>query len=85
MRVDLFEKNFDLDEFISKIQMFEMIKGEYPNYVVMSEQTSDVIENQYRIRYVEKDVYFKNNKRYVGEFFGILVAQIQHCYIELNA
>ena len=74
MKVNLLEQKFDFDKLLYEIQKFEMIKGKYPNYVVMREQTADAIESQYKIHYVEKNVYFKHNKRYVGEFFGIPIA-----------
>lgn len=74
MKVILIEKKFDLDELLDKIQMFEMINGEYPSYIVMNEQTEDAIASIYRVNYVEHDVYFKNNKRHNGELFGIPIA-----------
>lgn len=74
MKVNLLEQNFDLNKLLYEIHTFEMFRGKYPNYVVMSERTEEVIENRYRIFYVENDVYFKNNKRYIGEIFGIPIA-----------
>lgn len=74
MKVSLLEQKFDLDKLLYKINMFEMIEDKYPNYVVMSERTVDAIENQYGVYYVEKNIYFKHNKRYIGEIFGIPIA-----------
>lgn len=74
MKVNLLEHKFDLDKLLYEIHMFEMIEGEYPSYIVMSEQTVDAIESQYRVYYIKKDVYFKHNKRYIGEVFGIPIA-----------
>lgn len=54
--------------------MFEMINNEYPHYIIMNEQTEEIIENRYRIQYVEEDVYFKNNKRHIGKIFDIPIA-----------
>lgn len=68
------ESKFNLDELLYKIHMFEMINGEYPNYVVMNESTEDAIASRYRVSYVEHDVYFYNNKRHNGEIFGIPIA-----------
>ena len=74
MKVNLLEQKFDFDKFLYEIQKFEMIKGEYPNYLVMSEETEQVFESQYKLHYVEKDVYFRHNQRHIGEIFGIPVA-----------
>ena len=52
MKVNLIDKNFDLDELLYKIHMFEMINGEHPNYIVMNEQTEDAIVSRYRVVYV---------------------------------
>lgn len=74
MKVNLADKNFDLDELLYRIHMFELISSEHPNYVVMNEQTEEVIEARYRVKYVEEDVYFKNDKRHIGKIFGIPIA-----------
>ena len=74
MKVNLLEKNFDLDKLLYEIHMFEMINGEEPHYIVMSEHTVGAIEIPYRVHYVEEDVYFKNNKKYIGKIFGIPIA-----------
>lgn len=74
MKVNLVESKFNLDELLYKTHMFEMINGECPNYIVMNEPTADAIESRYRVHYVEHDVYFRNNKRYNGEIFGIPIA-----------
>ena len=74
MKIDLYEKKFDLDELLYKIKMFEMINNKYPDYIVMNEQTKEVIASQYRYNYIEHGVYFKNNKRHNSEIYGIPVA-----------
>lgn len=74
MTVNLLEQNFDLDKLLYEIHMFEMINGKHPNYIVMSEHTAEAIESQYRIHYIEEDVYFKHNKRYIGKIFDIPIA-----------
>ena len=74
MTVNLLEKDFDLYGLMHEIHMFEMIKGEESNYIVMSEHTEEAIEHRYRVQYVEEDVYFKNNKRHIGKIFGIPIA-----------
>ena len=74
MKVNLSETNFDLGSFLSSIDLFEMMHCRYPSYVVINEQTYDVIESRCRTFYVENDVYFKNNKRHTGKIFDIPIA-----------
>ena len=74
MKVNLSEHNFDLDSFLSSVNLFEMTHGNYPNYVVMNEQTCDAIESRYRTFYVENEVYFKHSKRYNSKIFGTPIA-----------
>lgn len=74
MKIDLYEKKFDLDELLYKIKMFEMINNKYPDYIVMNEQTKEVIASQYRYNYIEHGVYFKHNKRYIDKICGIPIA-----------
>ena len=74
MKVNLAENKFDLDELLYKIHMFEMIDDRYPSYVVMNESTEEAIGARYRVKYVEEDVYFKNDKRHIGKIFGIPIA-----------
>lgn len=74
MKINLLEKNFDLNKLLCEIHAFEMFSGKYPDYAVMSERTEEALESRYRIFYVENNVYYKNNKRYIGEIFGIPIA-----------
>ena len=74
MKVNLFDSKFDLDKLLYEIHIFKMDKGESPNYIVMSKKTLYAIAGQYRFYYVHKNVYFKNNKRYNCEIFGIPIA-----------
>ena len=74
MKVNLVERNFDLNELLYEIHLFEMFSAFSPNYIVMNEETAEHIGNIYRVHYVEDGVCFKHNKRYVNKFFGIPIA-----------
>ena len=74
MKVNLFDSKFDLDKLLYEIHIFKMDKGESPNYIVMSKKTLYAIEGQNRFYYVHENVYFKNNKIYNCEIFGIPIA-----------
>jgi hypothetical protein len=73
MKVNLLDKDYNLDELFYNIQKFEAFNNRCPKYIVMNEQTVDLIESlsQYR---VWNGVYFKHNRKYVNEIFGISIA-----------
>ena len=73
MKFNLLDKDYNLDELYYNIQIFEAYNDRYPKYIVMSEQTVQLIECHENYR-VSKDVYFKHNRRYIGENFGISIA-----------
>ena len=78
MKINLSDKDYNLDELYYNIQRFEAFNNRYPSYIVMSERTLSLIEchEQYNYR-VGQDVYFKHNRRYMGEIFGVPVAYNQ--------
>lgn len=73
MKIQLPDKDYNLDELYYNIQKFEAFNNRYPSYIVMSERTLSLIEcnSQYCFG---KYVSFKYNQRYIGEIFGIPIA-----------
>ena len=67
MRANLQENNFDLDQFLSSIESFEMMHESYPSYTIMNYQTYKAIAYRHAINYTENDTH-------VNKIFGIPIA-----------
>lgn len=70
MKTNLLELNFDLNEILYSIRVFEAINGEYPEYIVMNRRTADSIEIRYKFYYVAE----ADKEKHVDEIFGIPIA-----------
>lgn len=73
MKFNLLDKDYNLDELFYHTQIFEAYNNRLPQYIIMSERTVQLVECHENYR-VGQGVYFKHNRRYIGEIFGIPVA-----------